>query len=67
MQGVVKLYDPVTGTGVVVREDDRSEVYLRQESLEGSVFRALRQGQRILFDVAEDAGTSYAARVRLTP
>ena len=67
MQGVVKLYDPITGSGVVVREDDRSEVYLRKESLEGSVFRALRQGQRILFDVAEDAGTAYASRVRLTP
>lgn len=67
MQGVVKLYDPITGSGVVVREDDRSEVYLRKESLEGSVFRALRQGQRILFDLAEDSGTSYASRVRLTP
>ncbi len=67
MQGVVKVFDPVTGTGIVVRDDDRTEVYLRTDSLEGSVFRSLRQGQRILFDITDDAGTSYAARVRLTP
>lgn len=67
VQGVVKIYDHVAGVGVVVREDDSSEVYLRPDSLEGSVFRALRQGQRILFDLIEEDGTRYAARVRLTP
>ena len=29
MQGVVKAYDPNTGAGVVVLDQDRSEVYLR--------------------------------------
>jgi cold shock CspA family protein len=66
VQGVVRLYDSVTETGVVLREDDRTEVYLRKESLEGSVFRALRQGQRILFDIVDVDGSPYAARVRLT-
>ena len=28
MQGVVKAYDDVTGVGVIVRDDDRSEVLL---------------------------------------
>ena len=50
MQGVVKVYDPATGIGVLVRDDDRSEVYLRPGSLEGSMFRMLRQGQRVVFD-----------------
>lgn len=67
MQGVVKVYDPVAGVGVVVREDDSSEVYLRRDSLEGSVFRALRQGQRVLFDLIEEDGTLFASRIRLTP
>ena len=35
MQGVVKIYDPVTGAGVVVRDDDRSEVFLQPGSLKG--------------------------------
>ena len=64
-QGVVKTYDPVTGAGIVVRDVDRSEVYLRPGSLEGSVFRMLRQGQRILFDSVEDDGLTFVTSVRL--
>jgi CspA family cold shock protein len=64
-QGVVKTYDPVTGAGIVVRDVDRSEVYLRPGSLEGSVFRTLRQGQRILFDSVEDDGLTFVSSVRL--
>ncbi|MCZ6629787.1 MAG: cold shock domain-containing protein [Actinobacteria bacterium] len=64
-QGVVKTYDPVTGAGIVVRDIDRSEVYLRPGSLEGSVFRMLRQGQRILFDSVEDDGLTFVSSVRL--
>lgn len=65
VQGVVQTYDPVTGTGVVVRDDDRSEVYCRPGSLKGSVFRTLRQGQRIIFDIVEDEGTSFVSQIRL--
>lgn len=64
-QGVVKIYDPVTGVGIVVREDDRSEVFLRPGSLKGSVFRTLRQGQRIIFDTVEDDDNTYVSTVRL--
>jgi CspA family cold shock protein len=64
-QGVVKTYDPVTGAGIVVRDIDRSEVYLRPGSLEGSVFRTLRQGQRVLFDSVEDDGRTFISSLRL--
>jgi CspA family cold shock protein len=64
-QGVVKTYDPVTGAGIVVRDDDRSEVFLRPGSLKGSIFRTLRQGQRIVFETAEDAGTVFATSVKV--
>jgi CspA family cold shock protein len=64
-QGVVKTYDPVTGAGIVVRDADRSEVYLRPGSLKGSVFRTLRQGQRILFDSVEDDGQTFISSIRL--
>ena len=49
MQGVVKSYDPGTRTGVVVRDTDRSEYDLAPDALTGSVFRMLRQGQRVVF------------------
>ena len=65
MQGVVKIYDPNTGAGVVVLDEDKGEIYLRAGSLAGSVFRLLRQGQRINFDVEDDGGRRYAHTVRL--
>jgi CspA family cold shock protein len=64
MQGVIKTYDPGTGVGIIVRDDDRTEVYLRSGSLEGSAFRTLRQGQRVIFDTEESDGRFYAHRLR---
>ena len=64
-QGVVKVYDPKTGFGVIVSDADLSEILLRPGSLKGSIFRTLRQGQRINFDVAEEARVSYASAVRI--
>jgi CspA family cold shock protein len=51
MQGVIKSYDPGTGDGVVVRDTDLSEYDLAGDALAGSVFRMLRQGQRVCFDL----------------
>ncbi len=64
MQGVVKVYDPGTGVGIIVRDDDRSEVLLRPGSLSGSLFLTLRQGQRILFEIEEEEGRQYALSIR---
>jgi CspA family cold shock protein len=65
MQGVVKIYDPETGIGVIVREDNRDQVLLRPGSLAGSVFRTLRQGQRVIFDTVAEDGAHYAKALRL--
>jgi cold shock CspA family protein len=62
MQGVVKSYDPTTGTGTLVRDTDRVEFELASDALAGSIFRMLRQGQRVVFDT-DDAG--LATRLRL--
>lgn len=64
-QGVVKSYDPVTGIGVVVLDRDRSEVFLRPGSLEGSIFRMLRQGQRLVVDTMEEDGRYFVTSVRV--
>ena len=63
MQGVVKAYDPATGDGVVVRDTDLSEYDLAADALAGSVFRMLRQGQRVVFEL-DDAGPGHAAAPR---
>ena len=64
MQGVIKTYDPGTGAGIIIRDDDRSEVYLRPGSLEGSLFRTLRQGQRVIFDAEDNEGRLFAHGLR---
>ena len=64
-QGVVKVYDPKTGFGVIVNDSDQSEVLLRPGSLKGSIFRTLRQGQRINFDVTHEKAKAYATSVRI--
>ena len=51
VQGVIKSYDPGTGDGVLVRESDLAEFDLADGALDGSIFRMLRQGQRVLFDL----------------
>lgn len=54
MQGVIKSYDPGTGDGVVVRDTDLSEFDLAGGALEGSVFRMVRQGQRVCFELDDE-------------
>jgi CspA family cold shock protein len=56
------MYDPQTGEGVVVRESDRAELVLAADALEGSLFRMLRQGQRVNFDLD---GAGHVTRVRI--
>jgi CspA family cold shock protein len=59
---VIKSYDPGTGEGVLVRDTDRSEYDLAPDALAGSIFRMVRQGQRVIFDLD---GQSRATRLRL--
>jgi CspA family cold shock protein len=62
MQGVVKAYDPVSGTGVVMCDTDLADYELSATALEGSVLRMLRQGQRVVFDL-DESGNATALRL----
>ncbi|HEX5366626.1 MAG TPA: hypothetical protein VFW63_08190 [Acidimicrobiales bacterium] len=55
MQGVIKAYDPGSRDGIVVRDTDLVELDLAPDALDGSVFRMLRQGQRVVFEL-DDQG-----------
>jgi CspA family cold shock protein len=59
---VIKSYDPGTRDGIVVRDTDLGEYDLAPDALVGSVFRLLRQGQRVIFDLD---GEGRATRLRL--
>jgi CspA family cold shock protein len=62
MQGTIKVFDPATREGIVVRDSDREELVLATDALDGSIFRMLRQGQRIVFELD---GNGRATRVRI--
>lgn len=55
------MFDPATREGIVVRDTDREEIVLAVDALEGSIFRMLRQGQRVVFELDADG---RATRVR---
>ncbi len=70
MQGVIKSYDPATGFGVIVCDEltqtdsgsEFKEYALAENALEDSVFRMLRQGQRVLFELN---GDGHAEKLKL--
>lgn len=62
MQGVIKAYDPSTGDGVIISDQDLAEYELAADALEGSSFRMVRQGQRVVFDLD---GRGLATQLRL--
>ncbi len=62
MQGIVKSYNPATQSGILLGDDLTTELAIAKGALEGSIFRMLRPGQRVIFD-ANDAG--HATNLRL--
>jgi cold shock CspA family protein len=62
LQGVVKAYDPTTGDGTVISDTTLETYELSRTALDGSVFRMLRQGQRVVFELDEQ---QLAVRLRI--
>jgi cold shock CspA family protein len=59
VQGVVRSFDPATREGVVVSDADKVEYILAAAALEKSIFRMLRQGQRIVFELDPDGRATH--------
>jgi CspA family cold shock protein len=62
MQGVVKTFDPRTNDGIIVRDTDLAEYEIARDALDGSIFRMLRQGQRVNFTL-DAAGRASRLRI----
>ena len=62
MQGVIKSYDPNSGDGVILCDSDLQDYELAANALDGSIFRMLRQGQRIVF-VLDASGRATELRL----
>lgn len=59
MQGVIKTYDPISKFGVVLCDTDFNDYELTPDALDGSIFRMLRQGQRVIFDLDESGRATH--------
>ena len=63
-QGTIKDYDISNRSGSLLL-DDRTEVVIDPTSMEGSGLRYLRIGQRVVFDLAEEAGRKVARNLKI--
>jgi cold shock CspA family protein len=64
-QATVKRYDSLSQTGVLVSDDGATEWPIDAAALEGSMFRFLRPGQRVTFDLVETSGGTAARNLRI--
>lgn len=64
-QATVKRYDSIARRGVLVSDDGSTEWEIDEQALEGSMFRFLRPGQRVTFDLVEGAGGAAPRNLRI--
>jgi cold shock CspA family protein len=64
-QATVKTYDSLTKTGTLVADDGTTEYAVDAESIESGMFRFLRPGQRVTFELVERDDRSLARNLRI--
>jgi cold shock CspA family protein len=63
-QGTIKDFEVDERTGNLLM-DDRTEVAIDAVSVEGSNLRTLRIGQRVRFDLVDEAGRKVARNLQI--
>ncbi|MGH2693983.1 MAG: cold-shock protein [Actinomycetota bacterium] len=64
-QATVKSYDSITRTGTLIADDGATEYPIDAVSMDTSMFRFLRPGQRVTFDLVDEDGTSKPRNLRI--
>ncbi len=64
-QATVKTYDSLTRTGMLVSDDGSQTFEIDPAALDSGMFRFLRPGQRVTFDVVETAGKQAIRNLRI--
>ena len=64
-QATVKRYDSLSQSGVLVSDDGATEWAIDSDAMNGSMFRFLRPGQRVTFDLVETAGGAAPRNLRI--
>jgi cold shock CspA family protein len=64
-QATVKAYDSVTRTGRLVTDDGKVEYAVDPEAMDSGMFRFLRPGQRVTFDLVDEGGEQKLRNLRI--
>lgn len=65
-QATVKTYDSYTQSGTLVADDGTTEFRVDAETMASSpMFRFLRPGQRVTFDLVDDEGARHVRNLRI--
>ena len=65
-QATVKLYDSLTQSGVLVADDAETTFDIDSDTMDSSpMFRFLRPGQRVTFDLIEDGSKKRVRNIRI--
>jgi cold shock CspA family protein len=64
-QATVKAYDSVTRTGRLVSDDGTIEYVVDAEAMDSGMFRFLRPGQRVTFDLVDEEGEQKLRNLRI--
>lgn len=65
-QATVKRYDSFTRSGTLIADDGETTFEVDAEVMESSpMFRFLRPGQRVTFDLVEEGGTRKLRNLRI--
>lgn len=64
-QATVNRYDSLTKTGSLLADDGETTWELDEHALDGSMFRFLRPGQRVTFDLIEEDGAEKPRNLRI--
>jgi cold shock CspA family protein len=64
-QATVKAYDSITRTGVLVADDGQTTFEIDGVAMDSGMFRFLRPGQRVTFDVIEEGGNKRIRNLRI--
>ena len=64
-QATVKTYDSLSKTGSLMADDGTSEYVIDADSIETGMFRFLRPGQRVTFEIEEREGRPHARNLRI--
>lgn len=64
-QATVKTYDSITRSGILVSDDGAATYEIDAGAMESGMFRFLRPGQRVTFDLVEQEGRRTIRNLRI--